>query len=173
MEGWIKLHRKILECEIWISDDDEPFDRRSAWIDLLLLANHRDKQIIFDGKAFVVKRGQYVTSVRKLASRWMWGNQKTLKFLRLLEEIGMIEKDSDSRRTLITIVNYEVYQGCENTDRTQIDTVSERKSTTNKNIKNEKKIKKFIPSSNKFNEMIHTDYDFDEIERNLLYGKNE
>lgn len=144
MDGWIKLHRKLLDCDIWISDDDEPFDRRSAWIDLLLLANHRDKNIIFDGKPLAVQRGQYVTSVRKLASRWMWGNQKTLKFLRLLEDLNMITKESDSRRTLLTIVNYEVYQSTENTDRTQIDTVSERKSTTNKKDKNDKNNKEDI-----------------------------
>lgn len=168
MDGWIKLHRKILDCGIWISDDNEPFDRRSAWVDLLLLANHRDKQIIFDGKAMTVSRGQYVTSVRKLASRWMWGNQKTLKYLRLLEELGMITKNSDSRRTLLTIVNYGIYQGSENADRTQIDTVSERQSTTNKNIKNDKK-KRSI-NHNRFNEMIQTEYDFEAIERGLLNG---
>ena len=34
--GWIKLHRKIQECDLW-SSEDEPFDRRSAWVDLLFL----------------------------------------------------------------------------------------------------------------------------------------
>ena len=150
-QGWIRLYRQIQECDIWL-DDDESFDKRSAWIDLLLLANHRDKDIIFDGKPLTIGRGQYVTSVRKLAVRWGWGNQKTLNYLRLLEELNMITKDSDTRRTLITIVKYEVYQGGEDNSRTLIDTVSEqyqnadrtqteRKSTTNKNIKNEKNIK--------------------------------
>lgn len=154
-KGWIKLHRKILDCEIWV-DDSEKFDKRSAWIDLLLLANHRDKQIIFDNKPMTVERGQYVTSVRKLSARWGWGNQKTLKFLKLLEDLMMITKESDNRRTLITITNYEVYQGCDNTDGTLIDTLidtqserkQKRKSTTNKNIeeviKNEKNEKNNI-----------------------------
>ena len=58
--GWIKLHRKIQECFIWGDEEDEPFDRRSAWIDLLLLANHADKRTVFDGKAITVKKGQKI-----------------------------------------------------------------------------------------------------------------
>lgn len=107
-EGWISIHRKIRECVIW--DYDEPFTRRDAWIDLLLLANHRDKDTLFDGKKITIKRGQYLTSVRKLAEEWGWGKNKTLAYLRLLEECEMITRDADSRRTLITIVNYDIYQ---------------------------------------------------------------
>ena len=54
--GWIKLYRKIQDCDLWDSSE-EPFDRRSAWVDLLLLANHDDKQIIFKGKPMIVKAG--------------------------------------------------------------------------------------------------------------------
>lgn len=107
-EGWISIHRKIRECDIW--DYDEPFTKRDAWIDLLLLANHRDKDTIFDGKRITIKRGQYLTSVRKLSKEWQWGKNKTLAYLRLLEDCEMITRDADSRRTLITIVNYDIYQ---------------------------------------------------------------
>ena len=114
-KGWICLHRKIQECSIW--DNDEKFDCRSAWIDLLLLANHEDKKTLFDGKPVVVKRGQRITSVRQLAERWHWGNDRTLRYLRLLESEKMIIKESDKRRTLITIVNYGVYNDMPNTNK--------------------------------------------------------
>lgn len=112
--GWICLHRKIQDCMIW--DNKEKFDCRSAWIDLLLLANHEDKKTIFDGAAVVVKRGQRITSIRKLAERWHWGIERTTKYLRLLESEGMIIKESDKRRTLLTIVNYSFYNDMPNTD---------------------------------------------------------
>ncbi len=128
MKGWIKLHRQLLDCDLWINDDDEPFDRRSAWVDLLLRANHKDKQIIFDNALMTVGRGQLVTSVRKLADRWRWGKDKTVKFLKLLEEMDMIKRDSDSRRTLLTIVNYEVYQDTADTEQTQISTPTRTQS---------------------------------------------
>jgi len=149
-EGWIKLHRKIQDCDIWL--DDEPFDLRSAWVDLLLLANHRDKDIVLDYKPFVIKRGQFLTSVRKLSVRWGWSKDKTLKYLRLLESLGMIERDSNNQRTLLTIVKYRDYQVGQDTDATRNghetdanqDTSPDTGSPQTRNIKNEKNIKKYI-----------------------------
>lgn len=66
--GWIKLHRKLQDCWIW--QENEPFDKRSAWVDLLLSANHSDKKILFNGELIIVKRGQVLTSIRKLSAKW-------------------------------------------------------------------------------------------------------
>lgn len=133
MDGWIKLHRKLLDCIIWL--DSEPFDRRSAWIDLLLLANHSDKEILFNGEPIVISQGQYLTSVRKLALRWKWSNDRTLRYLRLLEQLQMIHKDSDNYRTLITIVNYGVYQTVPNADK-YTDEYTDKSQTRKKERKN-------------------------------------
>ena len=135
MPGWIKIHRQIQNCLIW---DDKPFNMASAWIDLLLLANHEDKETIFDKKPILVKRGQRITSVRELSARWGWGKDKTLRFLRLLESEKMIVKESDSRRTLLTIVNYGIYQDCETENETVIRTLTGQSQATNKNDKNDK-----------------------------------
>lgn len=146
MKGWISLHRKIQESDIWI--DEEPFDRRSAWIDLLLLANHKDNTMIFDGHKLVVERGQIVTSVRKLSLRWNRSVKWTLRVLRLFEELEMIQKKSDNKKTLLTIVNYGLYQDggytedntADNTEETQRDTQRKRRGihrgTTNNNDNN-------------------------------------
>lgn len=114
-KGWICLHRKIQDCDIW--QDPEPYDRRSAWIDLLLSANHNDNSMLFDGHRIVVERGQFLTSVRKLSERWQWSKDRTLRYLRLLEELDMIHRESNARRTLITIVNYSNYQDMRDTDK--------------------------------------------------------
>lgn len=114
MEGWILLHRKLQDCEIWANS--QPFDMRSAWVDLLLLANHRDVEIVFDYTPMTVKRGQYLTSVRKLCARWNWSKNRTLKYLRLLESLKMISRESNAKRTLITIENYDVYQDVQDTN---------------------------------------------------------
>ena len=141
-EGYIKLYRQIQDCDIWV--DDSPFDRRSAWVDLLLMANHSDKEMLFDGQLITVKRGQRVTSVRRLAERWGWGKDKVSKYLTLLERFGMIEKSADSRRTLITIVNYDKFQGSDVQEQTVSrqsadteQTPSRHRPATNKNDKND------------------------------------
>lgn len=114
--GWIKLHRKLQDCWIWL--EKEPFDKRSAWVDLLLSANHSDKKILFNGELITVKRGQILTSIRKLSERWKWSYDKTSRFLKLIESDGMLRRESDNCRTLLTIENYEVYQDMTCTDRT-------------------------------------------------------
>ena len=144
-KGWIKLHRSLLDSDIW--RDNQPFDMRSAWIDLLMLANHEDKNIIFDYQVVTVERGQFITSVRKLADRWKWGTERTLKFLRLLERLAMIYRDSNTHRTLITIVNYDKFQDwqdtgedtIEDTDKDTTRTQPAHGSSTNNNDKNDKK----------------------------------
>lgn len=138
--GWIKLHRKIMDCLLW---DDEPANKRSAWVDLLLLANHEDKSVIFNGQRVTIKAGQRITSIRKLAQMWNWSKSRTEKFLSLLESEGMIVKESNHKRTLITIVNYGFYQGSADSDK---DSNKDTNKDTNKpqtriykNIKKERK----------------------------------
>jgi len=147
-KGWICVHRCIQDCSIW--ESNEPYDRRSAWIDLLLSANHDDKLITFNGGPMTIKRGQYLTSVRKLAERWNWSNDRTLRYLRLLESLGMIHKDSDRCRTLLTIENYSVYQDVSNTDKdTNKNTGKDtnKSQTTNKQLNNETISNKARPKS--------------------------
>lgn len=115
--GWISVHRKIRDCIIWT--DNEPFDRRSAWIDLLLMANHEEKRIIFNGDPITVGMGQRITSMRKLAERWHWSRDRVKRYLDLLEGEQMITKKCDNTKTLLTIVNYEKYQGDCDTDKPQ------------------------------------------------------
>lgn len=147
-KGWIKTYRKIQDCWIWL--DKEPFDKRSAWIDLLLTANHSDKKLLFNGSLITVKRGQILTSIRKLSEKWKWSYDKCSRFLKILESDGMLQKQSDNFRTLLTIVNYELYQDVTCTNecadngaiRTQASEQSSEQSehgqVTNKNVKNDK-----------------------------------
>ena len=115
-EGWIKLHRAIQEHWLW---DDEPFTRGQAFIDLLLMVNHKDKKIMFNGE------------LRQLSDRWKWSTNKVKKYLEQLQKDGMINYKSDNKKTLLTIENYGVYQGQGNTEETQ----KEHRSDTEENQK--------------------------------------
>lgn len=115
--GWVRIHRKIQDCWIW--NVDTPFDERSAWIDLFMLANHKDVKMFFRGELITVKRGERITSIRTLANRWKWSRDKVSRFLKLLEADNMITRDSDNHRTLLSIVNYGVYQDWTDTEQTQ------------------------------------------------------
>lgn len=151
-KGWIKLHRQLQDCPLWYC---ERFSKGQAWVDLLLMTNHADKKIIFNGQTMVVKRGQYLTSMLKLAEKWQWDRKTVKNFLSLLVKDNMIRVETDNHRTIITIENYSVFQMSDNeeldntldnnTD-TEItngtDNTLDTRTDTNKNIKNDKNEKK-------------------------------
>ncbi len=83
MEGWISIYRQIQDNWIWKSN--EPFDKRSAWIDLLLMVNHKKEEIDFDNTKVIIERGQRITSLEALAKRWGWSRHKVSNFLNRLE----------------------------------------------------------------------------------------
>lgn len=144
-KGYIKLFRDIQDNEL-LWDESEPFDRRSAWIDLLLLANHKDKKIFYDGELLTVKRGQHLTSSRKLAEKWGWSRGKVERFMSVLESEQMVTRKRATQRatagTLITIVNYDIYQGDNTSDEPhmipQTEPHTEPHTDINKNDKNVK-----------------------------------
>lgn len=107
-QGYIKLHRQIQDSWLWV--DDEPFDRRSAWIDILMSANHAENKLLFDGSLILIERGSFITSIRKLSARWKWSTTKVCHFLDTLEGDNMIARKSDSKKTLISVINYGFYQ---------------------------------------------------------------
>lgn len=133
MKGWISLHRQIQENWLWTSN--EPFDMRSAWIDLLLLANHEDVKAV-KGKTIVTfKRGTVNLSVSALADRWKWSRGKARRYIELLKSDGMITVDSTTNGTTITIVNYSVFQDLRPTDDTTNGQPVVQRTDTNNNDK--------------------------------------
>lgn len=136
-QGWIKIHRKLKECYLW--EDKEPFDKRSAWIDLLLSVNHADNKTIINNKVELVKRGTFITSEVKLSERWKWDRGKVRRFLKLLESDNMLIKTARARLFItIEIVNYIEYQSKESATSESVDItkVKEVNTTSNEQVEN-------------------------------------
>lgn len=138
MIGYIKLYRQILDRNDYYKDK---FSRTHAWIDLLMLANFEDGVTFVRGIEVTVKRGQVARSIRDLAERWHWSVNTVRKFLRELERNSQIctkrdtQSDTQSKISknvisLITIVNYERYQGNEEKCDSQCDTQNDTQNDT-------------------------------------------
>ena len=108
MSNYIKLSRTLLQSPCWLS---EPFSMGQAWVDLLLQANWKDKEIWLDTNPILIKRGQFVTSEVKLAKRWRWSRGKVRRFLNGLKTVQQVVQQTDRVKSIITICNYEKYQG--------------------------------------------------------------
>jgi hypothetical protein len=140
-DGWIKLYRQIQEHWIW---KDKPYDNRSAWLDILMSAFHKESKTRFNKELITVERGSFPTSERDLAEKWGWSKTKARNFLKLLENDEMIIQKADNKKTIIKVLNYSVYQELENhkktTERPQKDQqeTSEEPLLYKKNDKNDK-----------------------------------
>lgn len=128
-KGWISLHRDIRDN--WLYLEERKFSRYEAWIDLLLDANFEDRKLMIDGKLTTVKRGSKLTSLRKLSHQWNWSITKVDSFLKVLESDEMIELKKDTKKTIITIVNYDKFQN--------IDVEKRHQKNTEKNQKENEK----------------------------------
>ena len=125
MAGWIKISREIASHWLW-----QDADRLKWWLDLLFLAAWEDKQVLHDSHLFVLRRGQIIASISFLSERWGKSRPTIIKFLRLLEEEGMIKRSTVYRQTsILTICNYEKYQcNDESALYTQIDSIVDRQN---------------------------------------------
>lgn len=105
--GWIKLHRRITEWHHWSSPNV-----LATFIHLLTLANYEPKE----WNGIVVQRGQLVTTQRNLAEDIGIARVTLRRCIATLRETGEIELEvvtvGDRKEcTLITILNYNEYQG--------------------------------------------------------------
>jgi hypothetical protein len=110
--GWICLYRSLLDHEMWTR---ARFTHGQAWVDLILSAAFEDHEAFVIHGPTWVKRGQVLTTQMALAQRWQWNRETVRLFLRELERHLMVaietSKASATGYTLISILNYEKYQG--------------------------------------------------------------
>lgn len=107
MSGFFKIERDFLTSAFWLS---EPFTKPQAWVDLIGLANYAEKTKYYKSTFQKIKRGQIVTSQQALAERWKWSRHKVSAFLRTLERAEMVTVEGTTQGTLLTVVNYAIYQ---------------------------------------------------------------
>lgn len=105
--GWISIYRKITENPLYFS---EPFTRMQAWIDMIIIANHKESFFYVRGNKVTVKRGEIGYSQQSLAIRWQWSRGKVVRFLKEIEKSGMIVQQKNSVNNIISIVKYDDYQ---------------------------------------------------------------
>lgn len=104
-EGWIKLYRNIQEHWIW-----EEAQKLKWWLDILLLANHKERKIPLGNEIMQVERGAFHTSELKLAERWGVSKNTVRRFLEMLESDSMIELKKSKKGTTIKVSNYKDFQ---------------------------------------------------------------
>lgn len=168
MNGYIKLHRQLLDWE-WYSDNNT----FRVFIHCLLKANYKEK----NWKGIQIKRGQFVTSTSKLSTELGLSVNKIRLSLTKLKQTKEITIKTTNKNTLVTIVNFDTYQDIENEKHKQNNKQNTIKSQTNhkqttttkerKNIKNNKNTNRKKVNQKK------KDFDFGNLSANFIEKINE
>lgn len=126
MQGWIKMHRRIADHEIW--SDVTTFRLFTL---LMLKASHKDGVKI---RGIEINRGQYLRSYSKLAEDLEYkegrGYKKVakstiLRSVKKLVEEGMVSIRETEYGTLFMVSKYHEYQGFDSDSETLNETDSE------------------------------------------------
>lgn len=142
MDGWIKIHRKMVDWE-WYQDNTT----KVLFLHLLLTANHKERK----WKGITILRGQKLTSLQHLANETNLTLQQVRTSLSKLKSTHEITCKTTNKNTLITIEKYSDYQDKGEENNTQNNTqhnnqitneqqTNNKQITTNKNDKNDKNI---------------------------------
>lgn len=156
--GWVKLYRELKSKSIWQLSSPE---QKVVLITILLLANHEENKWEWKGEQFTCKPGQLITSLNSLVRECGDGVsiQNVRTALDRFEKLGFLTNVSTKTGRLITVLNWEKYQGKDfvdnkgsNKEVTKSQQRPNKDLTTNKNdkecYKNDKEIKKYnMPSA--------------------------
>ncbi len=151
--GYIALHRKILDWE-WYDD----INVRVLFFHILLKANFENKE--WRGKN--IKRGQFITSISHLAKETGLTVMQVRTSLDKLKTTHEITHEGTRNFSVITVNNYDTYQGINTRNSRQVTfkqhTGNTRVTTTNneKNENNEKKDNISVLPANAVSTYLHS-----------------
>jgi hypothetical protein len=143
--GWIKLHNKFLKWE-WRQKPEMV----ALFIHFLLNANYKENK----WQGIIIGRGQLVTGLKSLSKNTGLSPRTLITCITSLKSTGEITNKSTNKYRIITIVNWEQYQGMEekttsiSTGKTTIHRqTTDNQTTSPKEYKEDKNIKKEIAAN--------------------------
>jgi hypothetical protein len=146
MQGFISLHRKLMDNPLW-SDPNY----LKLWIYCLFEATHKERDQLVGNQMVKLQRGEFVTGRFVLAENMNKGvkpkqrlNEKTWwRHLDNLEKWGMLTIKSTNKFSVVTIDKYDFYQSVFNKNDQQDDQQmsnscpsDDQQMSTNNNVNN-------------------------------------
>ena len=107
MSGYVKISRKVFKHNMF---KKESYSEVQAWIWLICGASYKDDTIRVQHLIIDVKRGEYVASIRFLATKFKWTTSRVKRYLDRLTRGKMVTTEATQGITKITLMNYDEYQ---------------------------------------------------------------
>jgi len=130
--GWVKLWRKTIDNEILQNPE-----LLSFWIWCLLKAYHKEKTIFVGKQKVVIGKGCFLFGRRKAAIELNSTEQKIRTCLSSLESTNNITIKSTNKFSIISIINWDIYQSGEKVCNQQINQQDNQPATNNQPASNQ------------------------------------
>ncbi|WP_173915941.1 DnaD domain-containing protein [Halobacillus sp. Marseille-Q1614] len=105
MQGWIKLHRKIIQSEIFENEK-----MLKIFIYCLTKSSHKNTESRVGRQKVQLKPGQFIFGRKKAASELNMNESTVRDYLKILEEDDVITILSTNKYSVITVENWANYQ---------------------------------------------------------------
>ena len=113
MQGWVSIHRKIMNNPVW----QDP-KLLKLWMLCLLEASHKEHEQLVGRQIVKLKAGEFVTGRFALAEKYNQGmkkadkvNERTLwRWLKNLEQGDFLSIKSTTKYSVVSIKNWDLYQ---------------------------------------------------------------
>ena len=99
-QGWIKLHRKLIESPAF----DNP-KLLKIWVWCLCKASHTECEKLVGRQIVKLEPGQFVFGRLKAAESLSMNDRTVYDYIKTLEKLGMIYVNSNNKFSVITVVN--------------------------------------------------------------------
>lgn len=145
--GYFKIWRELFTKPIWLNSTPE---QKTILITLLAMANYREKKWEWQGKPFECQPGQFITSLDSIQENCGQGVtiQNIRTALKRFEKLEFLTNQSTKTGRLITILNWELYQGdIEESNKDTNKDLTKTQQTANKQLtsrEESKEVKKYI-----------------------------
>lgn len=134
--GWVPVPRVIME-KGWYKDSEYVH----LFLHLILRANHKHAEFMFNGAIHKLKRGQFLTGRKQLSAETGINESKIERALKLFESEHLIKQQTSNKNRVITILSGDCYVSFEQQNEQQMNskrTANEQPVNTNNNEKNKK-----------------------------------
>ena len=107
--GWFKFHRQIFDNPICTKDAEYFF----VWCFLLAEAKFEEERTLFKNQEIILKKGQLKTTSKEISIALKISESKVNRILKKFENEKQIERQTSTQNTVITILNWDMYQADE------------------------------------------------------------
>lgn len=105
---WIKLHRSVLESQVFTNPK-----LLQIWIWCLCKATRQETKILVERQVVKLDIGQFICGRKKCSMIFDVSESSFRRYLQTLVDLEMISLKPTNKFTIVTINNYDSYQGTE------------------------------------------------------------